>query len=116
MHRGNRILLPTWGLLLFVAGLAGALLAGLTALILWLATHVGLIGAALVVCLLCILLAWSSYLFSLRAALRRIEESLESVRYAASLIERAYAWLGGKESLLLRIFDRLLDRLLPARN
>ena len=115
MHRGHRTLLPTWGLLLFVAGLTGALLAGLTALILWLATHIGVIGAALMVCLLCILVAWCSYLFSLRAALRRISESLETVRYAALLIERAYAWLGGKESLMLKLFDRLLDRWFPVK-
>ena len=115
MHRGHRIFLPTWGLLLFVVGLTGALLAGLAALILWVATHIGLIGAAMAVCLLCILLAWCSYLFSLRAALRRIAESLESVRYASLLIERAYAWLGGKESLVLKLFDRLLDRWFPVK-
>ena len=115
MRRNRPTLLPTWSLLLFVTAIAGALLAGLAALILWLATVLGIIGAAFTVFVLCLVVAWLCYLLSLRAAIRRIEERVESVSYAASLIERAYAWLGGKESLLLRLFDRLLDRLLPVR-
>jgi hypothetical protein len=115
MRRDMPTLLPTWSLLCFVTAIAGALLAGLAALILWLGTLVGIIGAAFTVCLLCLVVAWLCYLFSLRATFRRIEEQMESVSYAATLIERAYAWLGGKESLLLRIFDRLLDRVLPVK-
>ena len=116
MMRCNRpTLLPTWSLLLFVTAIAGALLAGLAAMILWLATLLGVIGAAFTVFLFWVVVAWLCYLLSLRAAFRRIGEKMESVSYAASLIERAYAWLGGKESLLLRIFDRLLDRVLPIK-
>ena len=116
MMRCNRpTLLPTWSLLLFVTAIAGALLAGLAAMILWLATLLGVIGAAFTVFVSCLVAAWLCYLLSLRAAIRRIEERMESVSYAALLIERAYAWLGGKESLLLRIFDRLLDRVLPVK-
>ncbi len=114
-HSSETDRVPTWGIVWFVVGAVGALLAGLAALVLWLSTHIGLLGASIVVFLGCSLLAGLSYRLSIRPAMRRMEEKLETISYVADLIERGYDWIGGKESLLLRIIEHLLDRLLPMR-
>ena len=101
------------GLLHFMVGVAGALLSGLTALIVWLSSWLGVTMAALVVSLLFMLIALLSYALSLHGTIKRIGKQFETVSYVADLIESGYDWVRGKTALALRVVEQLLDRLVP---
>ncbi len=103
------------GLTLFLIGIAGALLAGLTALIVLLSTWLGIIGAALAVALCFATMALLAYRLSLHATMKRIHKQFETVSYVADLIESGYDWVRGKTALMLRVVEHLLDRFMPVR-
>lgn len=97
-------------LILFVVGTAGALLTGITALLVWLSEWLGFAGAALVICVLFSLVALLSYLLTIRDTLRRATARLETVSDVAILIQEGYDWVVRKASLLLRIAEDRLNR------
>lgn len=99
------------GLSLFLVGIVGALLTATTALVVWLAGWIGVIYAALAVCLLFVAIAIGSYLLVLRRPMQRIRRQLETVSYVADLIEQGYDWVLQQCSLALGVFQRLIEQI-----
>ncbi len=97
--------------LLFLIGIAGVLLTGTTALVIWLAGWIGVIYAALVVCALFLVMALCCYLFSLRKIIRKIGGRLKTVADVANLIEQGYDWVIRQFSLAVGLFQRALEQL-----
>ena len=95
-------------LCLFLFGIVGALLTGTTALVIWLSARLGLIAAALIVCLGFILMAICCYWVALREPVRRIRQQLETVSYVADLIEQGYDWVLKQCSQALGLFQRII--------
>lgn len=103
-------------LALFLIGIFGALVTGLTALIVWLGEWLGVVGAALVVCLGFLLMAAMSYLLTLRDAMRRISTQFETVSHVADLIQHGYNWAMRRTSVLWQMIDRLLEGFFASRS
>lgn len=96
-------------LALFLVGILGALVTGLTALIVWLGEWLGVVGASLVVCLGFLLMATLSYLLTLRDAVRQISEQFETVAQVATLIQHGYNWVMRRTSVIWQLLERLLE-------
>ena len=81
-------------ILIFTVSLFCTLLTGVAALILWLAARIGsLVTAAVVVCLFFAVLAIVSYLLSIRDAIARFRNELDTVYEVANRIRRGYRWI-----------------------
>lgn len=102
-------------LALFLIGILGALVTGLTALIVWLGEWLGVVGASLVVCLLFVVTAVLSYLLTLRDAMRQLSEQFETVSHAADLIQQGYNWAMRRTSAFWQLLERLLEALFTPR-
>ena len=96
--------------ILFLIGVVGSLLTATTALIVWLSAWLGVVGASLVICLLCLVTALLSYLLALRGAMRRLDERFDTVSRVASLILNGYDWLLHQSAGLLRLFEQMFKR------
>ena len=96
-------------LALFLVGILGALVTGLTALIVWLGEWLGVVGASLLVCLGFLLMATLSYLLTLRDAVRQISEQFETVAQVATLIQHGYNWVIRRTSVIWQLLERLLE-------
>ena len=96
-------------LALFLVGILGALVTGLTALIVWLGEWLGVVGASLLVCLGFLLMATLSYLLTLRDAMRQISEQFETVSHVADLIQHGYNWVMQRTSVIWQLLERLLE-------
>ncbi|MBR5849512.1 MAG: hypothetical protein IKZ12_00415 [Alistipes sp.] len=105
-----------WALALFLIGILGALVTGLTALILWLGAWLGVVGASLVVCLLFVVIATLSYLLTLRNAIRVISDQFETVWRVAELIQEGYDWALRRTSILWQVIERLMEAFFKARH
>lgn len=82
------------GIVLFVIGIIGALITGLTALVLWLSSWIGSISlASFVVCLLFVLLAAVSYQLSIRDTVARFRAKLDTIAEVAGIFKRGYVWV-----------------------
>lgn len=98
-------------LVIFLIGIAGALLTGTTALLIWLSQWVGLIGASLILCALFIVMATLSYLLVLRQTINRISARFTAISRVASLIQNGYDWVLRKSAMLLQLVEDALDRI-----
>ena len=101
---------------LFLVSILGALVTGLTALIVWLGEWLGVVGASLLVCLGFLLIATLSYLLTLRDAMRQISEEFETVAQVATLIQHGYNWVLRRTSAIWQIIERLLEAFVTPRN
>lgn len=81
-------------LALFLIGVAGAVVALVAALVIWLGERLGsMVVAAVTVALFLLLIASISYLLSLREAVRRLGARLDGLCRLSEFIERGYSWV-----------------------
>lgn len=93
-------------LFIFAVSLFCTILTAVAALVLWLAARIGsLVTAAIVVSLFFAVLATVSYLLSIREAIGRFREELETVYEMADHFRSGYRWLRRQFGWLLGLRD-----------
>lgn len=102
---------------LFVTGIFGAIVTGLTALVLWLSSWIGSISlAALAVCILFGILAAISYELGIRTTVERFSAKLETISEVAGMFQHVRHWFEKQWLYLLQLAALLLnDREQPSK-
>ena len=91
-------------------GIFGALVTGVTALVLWLSTWIGSISlAAFVVCILFGIMALVSYELNIRDTVERVRTQLEVVSEVAGMFQRVHRWFEQQWLYLLQIAALLVN-------